>query len=810
MGTRVQHTSYLQTCCTMRDLNEDANGYWSQYYEDKASGRKMCNNYQPINGFVDYDKEMLKRTMLEHEAIFRKQVYELHRLYRIQKDMMDELKKGPQKRLQVDILQSNSFSSQKPSRFVTVTDDRKPTLNFLNENSVQSGSVSTEKKISVNDGDISDSNHGEPQKRMFDLQLPAEVYIDCEEEKAGKETVADLNEPCGEICFEKAADSVSSKLPGRITPFAENQGLRLPVRLETCFSGLPTDFLKGRHFDEGTSSNHFCAGAETSRGWPFFNNEAGQSTSGLKLFGPGSSKEKVSISSEQSKRDTWFKPKPEFSERNSLYSYLDYKTSPSPLLSSWGRPPNGYNHVPLAVSSFQCFQGSASLNHGNAYSKWPYSGDLNGYSQSITFGKPNPSGEKNDGSSEHSSSQKSQKDLHLNQTLLNGFRSGFTTEKINESEPKCEDPLEAPSWLKKKPTYSASSLMELDLSQGYPQLRRKETERNINLFNLQDFPSSSQGNVITTKKNLASTEQSSKKIFGFSIPEKTQQAVQFLPHQEQSQIVVTESSGMSSRGHIDLNFDLNLAESEKAEIPSQVSAPTVAFEIDLEAPIVFEGEKQDDASVKEAAESILLISSDQSKYLDDKVPCYNPLPWFAEVVSSTTEIIKESSDDSFEVLTLELEEIRPEEYLSQSWKGLEQKDDDNDDEKSNIASLLFTKPKRGQQRKRRQKRDFQRDILPGLSSLSRHEVIEDLQTIGTLMKASGQIWQGAGLTRSSRGRKPRSLAVTAEEIHVSPPPVSPLPQPAPAVVQLGWGRTTRRCRRQRLPPQVTNVAAPLT
>ena len=83
---------------------------------------------------------------------------------------MDELKKGPCRCPQADTSQSNSFSSQIPSEGasgmfqmahlpeattsnnrapLTATDDKKPALNFLNESSVQSGSVYTGKELSL-------------------------------------------------------------------------------------------------------------------------------------------------------------------------------------------------------------------------------------------------------------------------------------------------------------------------------------------------------------------------------------------------------------------------------------------------------------------------------------------------------------------------------------------------------------------------------------------------------------------------------------------------------------------------------------
>ncbi|OVA17087.1 hypothetical protein BVC80_9047g39 [Macleaya cordata] len=46
----------------------------------------MERNLQP------YDKECMKMAMLKHEETFKEQVYELHRLYRIQKMLMNNMK----------------------------------------------------------------------------------------------------------------------------------------------------------------------------------------------------------------------------------------------------------------------------------------------------------------------------------------------------------------------------------------------------------------------------------------------------------------------------------------------------------------------------------------------------------------------------------------------------------------------------------------------------------------------------------------------------------------------------------------------
>ncbi|KAL5556830.1 hypothetical protein UlMin_039066 [Ulmus minor] len=43
--------------------------------------------------FKPYDKEYMKMAMLKHEEIFKEQVYELHRLYQIQKILMKNMEK---------------------------------------------------------------------------------------------------------------------------------------------------------------------------------------------------------------------------------------------------------------------------------------------------------------------------------------------------------------------------------------------------------------------------------------------------------------------------------------------------------------------------------------------------------------------------------------------------------------------------------------------------------------------------------------------------------------------------------------------
>ena len=79
MGTKVQSKSYLPGYYSMTDLNEDSNSCsWPHYYGDKTlTNGQYYNSFFPrviADAYPGYDKDVLKRTMLEHEAIFKNQV----------------------------------------------------------------------------------------------------------------------------------------------------------------------------------------------------------------------------------------------------------------------------------------------------------------------------------------------------------------------------------------------------------------------------------------------------------------------------------------------------------------------------------------------------------------------------------------------------------------------------------------------------------------------------------------------------------------------------------------------------------------
>ena len=79
MGTEVQSKMYIPSYYSMRDVNDDAsNSSWSLHHENKAlmNGQyyDLFLTRQTVEGYLGYEKEQLRQTILRHESIFRHQV----------------------------------------------------------------------------------------------------------------------------------------------------------------------------------------------------------------------------------------------------------------------------------------------------------------------------------------------------------------------------------------------------------------------------------------------------------------------------------------------------------------------------------------------------------------------------------------------------------------------------------------------------------------------------------------------------------------------------------------------------------------
>lgn len=299
------------------------------------------------------------------------------------------------------------------------------------------------------------------------------------------------------------------------------------------------------------------------------------------------------------------------------------------------------------------------------------------------------------------------------------------------------------------------------------------------------------------------------------------------------------------RYQIDLNLSLDEEEAPSAPPLTQAVVRIATTEIDLEAPAVLESEtecgnskhtleesnKSSEEAMRVAAESIISIAASSHVNGDtNDVLQTEPsdcLKWFADLISShssgheciarkissrtVSEFDEESIPDGFdyfEFMTLKLEDMK-EEYSYKMPTIESQKDEET------VATTLPKRPRRGQARRGRQRKDFQRDVLPGLISLSRYEVNKDILAFEELFKASGSSWQSSVSHRktgkSGRGRRRLANADPSPTIPAdSTPPVN---QPCSSELGLeetsltGWGKRTRRLPRQRYLNH--NLALPL-
>ncbi|XP_008796832.2 uncharacterized protein LOC103712163 [Phoenix dactylifera] len=144
-----------------------------------------------------------------------------------------------------------------------------------------------------------------------------------------------------------------------------------------------------------------------------------------------------------------------------------------------------------------------------------------------------------------------------------------------------------------------------------------------------------------------------------------------------------------------------------------------------------------DLVIVKAAERLLSISLENSTYPVYQVASNGQV----EIKSKEGSDRPQYSSDSFETITLKLQEIR-------------------DDGQSRLAKP--TENETGKDvhgvklRRGRRLRDFQKDVLPGLISLSRHEICEDMHTIGYKLrrnrpsKSWGEKWFAPIRSRQSR------------------------------------------------------------
>ncbi|XP_047321714.1 uncharacterized protein LOC124925686 [Impatiens glandulifera] len=800
MGTKVEvknnnnnnncnSNSYFPGYYSMRDLNNEdsSSNSWPQFYSDNTSNNNSINANGTIlnNGFFPpgYDKDSVKQTMLQHEAIFKHQVIELHRVYRIQRDMMEDFRRRELQKHVIPIEMSSSSSPVAP-RLLDANKWRKSSFSGRGQ-SVSGAEVITSKQTGLfpcggdnsEDCEILDSRPSKVMKRLFDLQLPPDQqYIDSE----GENSPIRERDGLKQGCFRGIADlnEPAVQVDEGIVTGALNLNDRSGKAVVDLTAKSKSPFFVGfQNENRYGNSNSFFENKGKGNDWLPHINEAvtGNNKTNMNLIPESSSVKPVSINGFETSRE----------RKQDLF--IDRRV---PWLS--GNP----------IRNFEPSQATSSSVNRNGY----YHGSPSVPKETTPPGFPSVGRTINCRSNHF--------DLpDLNKISYDGF---FNHEDDGKKQPDEEQHVgvaaaELP-WLKTK---VADEEQHVGNIPGFPIPSSKS----------KDEPLPSQGNNNGSKARMIDINVAYDSDSDKTTPPK-------------------EVGANNSIFLIDLNSCVSDDELPSPPlITSRNSLWRGCVQIDLEAPPAEEPDFDDDIIEEEeedntraAAEAIVAISTTAPISQDNEKTSWlplgedsmeDPLSWFADILISSphppAKVSRRSSSsslDEFEMMTLNLPEMKEEEYMPKPLvQILNREEDEMDEAGTGTVSSMANRTRRGPGRRGRQRRDFQRDILPGLASLSRHEVTEDIQTFGGLMRATGHQWQ-SGVTRRNgsrngsgrgRGRRPNSTSVAAVQVTTTTTTTTgPSSTDCTQLIQQMscaddvWGKTPRRPRRQRSCPQGNN------
>ncbi|XP_023537578.1 uncharacterized protein LOC111798571 [Cucurbita pepo subsp. pepo] len=757
MGTKVQCKSSLPGFYPMRELNNDTNSHnWHLFYGERAfTNAQYPNVFLPrtsTNGYLGDDKDAVKQKMLEHEAIFKNQVFELHRLYRKQRDLMAKIKSTElcRNQLAVDSLLSSSpmtsqVTSEDGSRrnlpYFRVANSSNARFSISGVEEVHSSMISSQKPCffslqnDTRDLQVLESRPTKFRRKVLDLQLPADEYIDSEPDISShhhnKDQMIDLGR---DIKF-----------------YAADDGERTGCLRNARKSG--TRFEKNTSCLSDLDNNNILQGLQTKR-WPV----SSQPVSSLYELNEAPLFHSTDKDSVEQSRD------------GSVFGLQFTKRCHEKIKGE-----------PLSSSSFVPTHTSTPQLAAPDFSKLSY------YNRAVLG----------------CSSEFKEEMGHPSSVSCNFWKQG----NGNDRTPTDSSPSVALKLLEDSSSVDVKCTKERGFKENctlLPWLRGKTGHLlSDDIFN-KEFESD-----MSCKSVSEGLQDPKKAVFDINLP---------------CDPLVAELN--EAKVLIDLN--LSLSDDEERLIPTPKSNVRTWGEIDLEeAPASsdeiiettpeldskrrYEGVNEQDGVMELAAEAIVSIASSVcDSHLEDCMD--NGFDLLVEMAVLYSNEYEEGMD-SFESMTLGLAEAKAEEYMPKPLvlPGHITMEED-------AAKVLQGRPRKGQARRGRQRRDFQRDILPGLTSLSRQEVTEDLNTFGGLMRAMGHEWNSGSTKRNSsrnaacgRGRR-RSM--TSSSSSPSTQPAENVPSNADAADEMmgvdnrrltGWGKTTRRPRRRQRVP-VGNLA----
>ncbi|KAG7589499.1 hypothetical protein ISN44_As07g017690 [Arabidopsis suecica] len=885
MGETVHCGSFLPS---MRDLSEDSNTCsFSMLHCNADQNLHYHNGFSARPPATDsYERDFLKQTMLQHEAVFKNQVYELHRLYRTQKSLMDEVRgksnePTPESAIKRDFLLGNSICGE-------------------GRTSMQNGK------------EVLEVRPVKLRRTMIDLQLPADEYLDTEGENMTCPPYEQSKEVGEEKFFFERGSASSHRNDSSLVMKKPNgfTDLNEPVH---CQESVPVSSSRDLYSLYGRNISHvqgqWLENNTSQNGWMVLQAGNGKSTPRNKLCLPSHSVQVLSngafqplgypstdhrkLSGERASFE-WEAP-----QRNPEVSYDSYVESSvasnapslnhgyrpesvrpwSHWISSWENRSSSSDQkpLPLQANPFLNFNTQARADS----SAEMRSRDSNGLNQGFSsvskesaFNLP-PSGNFN----------------HLNNGPKGAVTNGSLSESVkhrsleNLQGPKKQECSAGLPWIKPMSLNKngiTNGGLDLNASANHQFMDGSDMGDSSNNVSPQNgLRSVSCSNDANLRHVEMANSQSTRKILGFPIsqkhsiceehpslitssvcisnePKKVNTLVKRnldinLPCEASvsEAVVLDKEEGKKDathRQHIDLNFcasedeDSGLCSNSRVETKATTlidleALPTLENEDEVEkCPVnrdadisgLEKGEAGDsvDELIKAAAEAIVTISlsyhcrnTDEAASSSTDAVTKDPLSWFVNTIAACGNDLEKKIDacleardsegcreeyssdefDYFETMTLNLLQTKEEDYMPKPLIPEYLKFDG-----TGSMGITSNRPRRGQARRGRPKRDFQRDILPGLASLSRLEVTEDLHMFEGLMKATGYNWNSGVARRSSnRGRKRVVSNIDRAPVCLSLP--QPMNNNSVQMVGLedrsltGWGNATRRPRRQRCP-----------
>lgn len=924
MGTKVQCKTYLPGFCSISDIKNDrTNTPWLLNHENKSRKRSQCTDSvlpsQPFDGNFECDKEKMRQTILNHETIFRHQLQELHRLYRRQRDLMNEHQRKQMLNSQTKIFQLNPSLSHFPSLDSVAgqlskkdSSKYKSSFEFI-ENDSRSIHFSPEVTKDSKECESHQPGSSLFQRKMFDSRY---IVDECTNNKEEHTTMKQWGLPCiqrntvegipqsrdakkpfasalefhSDADFDRANSSkrtdeltdLNKPLPLEESPplmpdinissttFPDDRAKFSPKSLREKIGGICLNKPPCRNGEEQLTfnlnaekkqpDNRPVGRLEPAENLP----KAFQSSQGHELLKHSVFKE-TKNEHQRKRRIFGVEIHEENQIQSSSFSNVQTSTHKSQPVSQ------RYTELLRDLEAYRgnTHMGSDVRSHSSSKNVLP--------DQNVLCKRSQPNAKDWTKTCNHVNAMDCKSAGLKNDTETSSVSQTEAAEKTHVSgdcRRKQKNSLETLPWLVGKSQESVEQAkgrencyhLNLDSLRNCSQQFFRREDASVNSSQFMDQTRGTLSSRSTKDSECQKVEVSGstklRTIFGVPIFSASTDlhaacALSKATFPDVDSVTATSISqddtvctkkveakdyvqekGLNgcmsgSKFQIDLNLSLDEEEAPSAPPLPQVVVRIATTEIGLEAPAVLESEakcasskntleesnQSSEEAMRVAAESIISISMSNDVNGDtNDVLQTEPsdcLKWFADLVSShssgqecivrkmssgeVSEFNEESIPDGFdyfEFMTLKLEDMKEEEYSYKMPTIESQKDEE---------TVATKRPRRGQARRGRPRKDFQRDVLPGLISLSRYEVNKDILAFEELFKASGSSWQSSlSHRKTGKSRRGRRRLADADPSPTIPADITP-PATQPCSSELGleeksltgWGKRTRRLPRQR-------------